>query len=790
MRGNLCNDDLLNIIDSLSTSRKEGVLSLTHEDHSIRIFFKNGNIVFASSNNEKDRLGQILVRAGKVKPADLEMALQMMERTGLHLGTTLVEMGLLEQGELATYARRRVTSIIQSSMGWSEGEYVFEEQEVSSSRVETITLMTSDVLVENDQNGGDGSEEILAVLGDLNNVLRQPKNPLTPYDDGSLSSSLEWILYQANGVSTINEIVAHSPMERAKTLQSIFALVSAGLLEVESPSNAQANRKNDSNPDATNVLNDRAALAGSQMCNTDTLPAESLPEKLGRYNVIERLGSGAMGAVYLAKDPTIDRIVAIKLIQTASQLTNESLVKYKERFYQEAKAAGKLLHPGIVAVFDVGHADNGMPFLVMEYVRGKTLQELLEKESLTVIDAIDLSLSILDALGYAHRNGIVHRDIKPSNIAVAEGGCAKIMDFGIAHVIGGELTNTDEVLGSLNYMAPEQLAKQKIDQRTDLFAFGVVIFRMLTGRLPFEGESIAEVAQSILNDQPPAPSSINPDISSDLEGIVLRCLEKDPANRFEHTEKLRQALTSAKASIEEANPIISGLSPKKSVAKYVKLIVAASLLAFTAVALPYVSAPSKRSAPDALAQAKGLSEEPNRPMNLETEPTVTKVDEVVEVDEVPPPAPSEPGDAELFYQANMTFERGDLLKSKLYLERLLKRSPSFSGAAELQARVQMELWKQRLPLSILASHDHRIGSCTGTLTLTTSGIRFESDEHKWDWSFFEMRILDRRDPSELFIETHEKDVLILGKPKRFRFKLAIPLKEDDWGRLQYLAKYP
>jgi serine/threonine-protein kinase len=165
-----------------------------------------------------------------------------------------------------------------------------------------------------------------------------------------------------------------------------------------------------------------------------------------------------MGAVYLAKDPAIDRMVAIKLIQTAVHLSASELEKYRERFYREAKAAGKLLHPGIVTVFDVGHTDDATPFIVMEYIEGKTLQEILKTETLEQAGILRVSTEILEALAYAHSRGVVHRDIKPANVLVADDGAVKIMDFGIAHVVGSDLTHADDVLGSPHYMAPEQLS--------------------------------------------------------------------------------------------------------------------------------------------------------------------------------------------------------------------------------------------------------------------------------------------------------------------------------------------
>ena len=244
-----------------------------------------------------------------------------------------------------------------------------------------------------------------------------------------------------------------------------------------------------------------------------------------------------MGAVLLAKDPAIDRVVAIKLIQTAGHLSSSQSEKYRERFYREASAAGQLLHPNIATVFDVGHTDDGTPFIVMEYVKGQTLREALETETFSVAETMRIARDVLDALRFAHSQGIVHRDVKPGNIMITPDRHGKIMDFGIAHVVGSELTSAEDVLGSPYYMAPEQLSKGPIGPHTDLFAFAVVLYRMLTGVLPFTGESFAAIAHAILHESPAAPELFSAQIPKALSQIVLRCLEKSPEDRYQSAEQ-------------------------------------------------------------------------------------------------------------------------------------------------------------------------------------------------------------------------------------------------------------
>ena len=210
--------------------------------------------------------------------------------------------------------------------------------------------------------------------------------------------------------------------------------------------------------------------------------------------------------------------------------------KYKERFYREASSAGQLIHPNIVTVYDVGHADDGTPFIVMEHVEGRTLEDILEKDVLRLDHAFRIAYDVLAGLSYAHAQNIVHRDIKPSNIMVTADFHAKIMDFGIAHVVGSELTADGDVLGIPYYMAPEQLSKGVIEQRTDLFSFAIVLYRMLTGQLPFTGDSFAAIAQAILNTAPIPPDRVHGNVNMSLRTVILRCLEKNPSDRYDSAE--------------------------------------------------------------------------------------------------------------------------------------------------------------------------------------------------------------------------------------------------------------
>ncbi len=240
-----------------------------------------------------------------------------------------------------------------------------------------------------------------------------------------------------------------------------------------------------------------------------------------------------MGVVFRARDPKLDRIVAVKTVRLAG-LDAMAEREYRKRFGVEAQAAGRLSHPGIVTMFDV-REEEAEPYLVMEYVKGQSLQELLSRENRTLPLSTTLQLvqEIAEALHYAHAQGVIHRDIKPANILVDENGHAKIADFGIAKLNQTNLTLAGQVLGSPAYMAPEQLSEGDVDGRSDLFSLGVMLYYMLTGHRPFQGNSNTTVCFKLVNHEPLPVSSFQAKLSPELDNIVSRAMAKDPAQRYQ-----------------------------------------------------------------------------------------------------------------------------------------------------------------------------------------------------------------------------------------------------------------
>jgi serine/threonine-protein kinase len=274
------------------------------------------------------------------------------------------------------------------------------------------------------------------------------------------------------------------------------------------------------------------------------------PAKIGRYEILEELGRGAMGIVYRAKDPAMDRVVAVKTIISVA-LASPQGSEFRERFYREARTAGGLNHPGVVAVFDVGEHD-GMPFLVMEFVAGRTLADSAKAgERLSVDRICEFGGQIAEALAYAHQRGVVHRDIKPANVLLTSAEAygierTKITDFGVAKLAEGQTTLTGQMLGTPAFMPPEQFTGAPIDGRSDIFSLGVVLYWMATGERPFPGESITAVSYKVVHTDPVPPVKLNPSLPPKLESIILRCLAKNPADRFQTGYELGRELTELK----------------------------------------------------------------------------------------------------------------------------------------------------------------------------------------------------------------------------------------------------
>ncbi|MGA7514489.1 MAG: serine/threonine-protein kinase [Candidatus Sulfotelmatobacter sp.] len=256
--------------------------------------------------------------------------------------------------------------------------------------------------------------------------------------------------------------------------------------------------------------------------------------RFGRYEIVGELGRGAMGVVYKARDPQIDRLVALKTVLLQGQEPKHD-EEFRQRFFYEAQAAGRLQHPGIVAIFDAGEdPESHNPYIVLEYVTGESLSRILSREKkLPLANAMRLAEEIASALDYAHTQGVVHRDIKPANILITEDGYAKIADLGIAKLNLARSTLNHHVLGTPAYMAPEQLSGEGADGRSDLFSLGVILYAMVTGHSPFPGSSAATVCFKVVNREPVPAGAFDLGLPRGLDAVIARAMAKDPNSRYQ-----------------------------------------------------------------------------------------------------------------------------------------------------------------------------------------------------------------------------------------------------------------
>jgi beta-lactam-binding protein with PASTA domain/predicted Ser/Thr protein kinase len=265
----------------------------------------------------------------------------------------------------------------------------------------------------------------------------------------------------------------------------------------------------------------------------------------GRYRILRKLGSGGMANVYLAEDEELGRRVAIKILNDR-HASDDSFV---ERFRREAKNAAGLSHPNIVSVYDRGEAE-GTYYIAMEYLEGRSLKDrILAEGPLPISAAIEVTRQVLRAVGFAHRRGIVHRDIKPHNVLLAQDGPGdgeprfKVTDFGISRTAASQMTEAGSIVGTAQYLSPEQARGAPVDQRSDIYSAGILLYELLTGKLPFTGETPLEIAMKHLSEVPKPPSALRPEISADLDMVVLRALAKDPEDRFPSAEEMERELS-------------------------------------------------------------------------------------------------------------------------------------------------------------------------------------------------------------------------------------------------------
>jgi beta-lactam-binding protein with PASTA domain len=353
----------------------------------------------------------------------------------------------------------------------------------------------------------------------------------------------------------------------------------------------------------------------------------------GRYRVLSRLGSGGMADVYCAEDEQLGRQVAVKLLYRRFAEDEE----FVERFRREASSAAGLQHPNIVGVFDRGEWD-GTYYIAMEYLKGHTLKQLVREHGAMPPDlAVDITIQVLRAAKFAHKRGVVHRDIKPHNVILDEEGRAKVTDFGIARAGASDMTETGSIMGTAQYLSPEQAQGQPVSPRSDLYSIGVMLYELLTGKVPFDAESPVTIALKHVSEDPVPPSQLSPAVSPALDAVVLRALEKEPANRFADADEFAAALLDARERptvVEkrvEAYPMPADpfVEQERERSRWWLWVLLALLLIGLAVGAYLLLAPEKKSVPDVVGNTSAVASQ--RLQNAGFEVNI----ETVQSDDVP-----------------------------------------------------------------------------------------------------------------------------------------------------------
>jgi eukaryotic-like serine/threonine-protein kinase len=559
VRGNLNLTKLPAILRAFFAERKSGILHFSCRPSPRRVFFQKGRIVRVESDAESDRFGEELVESGRVQRAELNLALQLATREGTSVGAALVKMNRLTTEELKEGEVRRMSEIVHSLIALTAGEFRFEEAENPVTEEDAFEISAGQVILDGVRRITD-ADLLRTLVGDLRATLRTTPSSALPLFQIKMTPG-ERSLLQATGVRqtfSTEQLLSGSRLSEIETLRAVYALISIGLLEVDGTTQAPGLDRIEGSELAADVASEPAAKAEARVGAAPQV--ESIRERLGRFEIQRLLERSSTGEVFRGRDPDIDRIVAIKVLASTGAPTPAVLEKYLESFHQELDRARQLHHPGIVAILEKGLTEDGRPFLVTEYVKGTTLRDLLPSGPLAMKHALELAAQILDALAYAHSRGIVHRRVKPSNVLVTADGRVKVKDFGLPRLPDADVS------GSLPYFSPEQIASGRIDARSDVFSFGVVFYRMLTGALPFPEDSFTTVVRALRPLDPPAPlERYGSEFPSRLGKIVLRCLAGDPRERFADAGELKQAMSCLEEPTSAAEKAVPAPGPAPSV---------------------------------------------------------------------------------------------------------------------------------------------------------------------------------------------------------------------------------
>jgi serine/threonine protein kinase len=505
---------------------------------------------------------------------------------------------------------------------------------------------------------------------------------------------------------------------------------------------------------------------------------------LGRYEIRGEIGRGNMGVVYRAHDPVIDRPIALKTVVLPDSISEAERATFLKRFFQEARTAGKLIHPNVVVTYDAATDEiTGTPFIAMELVDGEPLNVRLQKEGrVDWRQAIDWVISLSQALHHAHREGIVHRDIKPANIMMTRQGVPKITDFGIAKISTSNLTQTGVVIGTPAFMSPEQLRGDALDGRSDLFSLGALLYNLVTGQRPFEGLELAAIASQVLHKNPRPPSEIVSGVPAALDDVVARALMKSVEERYPTGDEFAEDLIAVKQGVTPRRPVALGertqASPRQTGGERYE---GSEQLAAKA------PAPLTRVATE---KALGFS---RAVWLIKDKLPISPRWRILALIFVFLSAAlffrEELGQGKLYFDAARAAKNNDFAGSERMLEDLLQQSPDFESAEDLLLEVSSELVLPALPRELAAKHGHRLGSCTGRLTLRQDGVEYNSKSHgRWDWRFEHIRTMGGSSRG-LAVQTYEDDMLGLLSSKNYNFSILGDFpNEEFWKRYERLSR--
>ncbi len=427
---------------------------------------------------------------------------------------------------------------------------------------------------------------------------------------------------------------------------------------------------------------------------------------LSRYELLEEIGRGNMGVVHKARDPEIDRILAIKVVRLGFSLNDAQRKTFIERFRREAKIVGNLAHPHIVGVYDIDFSADE-PFIAMEYFPGIALSQLIDRE-LPEVDEVRLIIrQLASALDYAHREGVVHRDIKPANVLYQPGPMIKLVDFGIAKVGALDLTATGEFIGTPSYMSPEIFSGERVDGRSDLFSLGVILYQLLTGKRPFEAETVSRTIYRVLHEEPTPPSKQREGLSPLWDIVCARLLDKDPTDRYRTAAALIEDLDSLERGTLVGQDSTQPIRVPPRGFRYVWILALPLLFVAIVIWFGVVSTP---------------------------EPTLVPLEQ----------DPREESMSALLADAEQGLDEGRLEESQALLNAITAHSPDYPGSEALSLNLERARFRQTLPLRFVARHQHLVGHCTGDLLLREDGIVLETSRHgTWHWHADEIEQLDR-----------------------------------------------